>query len=135
MADSDLVIDSDVVIDFLRRKSNTLLEALTHYRGHITVITIFEIEVSAIRSVRQGQRFDQLLQWVTVLPLDVTAARQAAAIERTLQQQGQIIGIRDTFIAGICLAQQMPLLTRNTKHFERVEGLQVVTPADLTTSS
>ena len=53
-----------------------------------------------------------------VLPLDVTAARQAAALQRTLQQQGQVIGLPDTLIAGVCLAQQIPLLTRNSRHYE-----------------
>jgi tRNA(fMet)-specific endonuclease VapC len=65
--------------------------------------------------------------------LDVTAAREAATTQRTLQQQGQIIGLPDTLIAGICLVQQMPLLTRNTRHYQRVAGLQVVTPAELAT--
>jgi predicted nucleic acid-binding protein len=37
----------------------------------------------------------------------------------------------DTLIAGICLAQQMPLLTRNIRHYQRVMDLQLVSPADL----
>ena len=113
MATSDLVIDSDVIIDFLRRKSNTLLDAVTHFHGHLTAVTVYEIEVTAVKSEGQVQQFGKILQWVTVLPLDSAAVRQAAAIQRTLQQQGQVIGLPDTLIAGICLAQQMPLLTRN----------------------
>ena len=77
------------------------------------------------------QQFGKILQWVTVIPLDSAAARQAAAIQRTLQQQGQVIGLPDTLIAGICLAQQMPLLTRNIRHYQRVMDLQLVSPADL----
>ncbi len=131
MATSDLVLDTDIIIDFLRRKSNVLLDALTHYNGHLTAVTVYEIEVTAVKSQRQVQQFGQILQKVTVLPLDSAAARQAAAIQRTLQQQGQIIGLPDTLIAGICLAQQMPLLTRNLRHYQRVVGLQVVSTADL----
>jgi tRNA(fMet)-specific endonuclease VapC len=133
MATSHLVIDSDIVISFLRRKSNALLEAITYFNCHLTAITVYEIEVTAIKSERQVEQFRQVLQWLTVLPLDVIAAREAAAIQRTLQQQGQIIGLPDTLIAGICLVQQMPLLTRNTRHYQRVAGLQVVTPPELAT--
>lgn len=132
MATSNLIIDSDVIIDFLRRQSTTLLEALTHFSCHLTSVTVYEIEVTAIKSVRQAEQFEQVLPWLTVLPLDSTAARQAAVIQRTLQQQGQVIGLPDTMIAGICLAQQMPLLTRNTRHYQRVAGLQVVLPEQLT---
>jgi tRNA(fMet)-specific endonuclease VapC len=122
------------MIDFLRRTSNTLLDALTHFNGHLTAITVYEIKVTAIKSQGQGQRFEQILSRVTVLPLDCAAARYAAVIQRTLQQQGQIIGLPDTLIAGICLAQQMPLLTtRNFRHYQRVTGLQLVSPADLST--
>ena len=131
MATSDLVIDSDVIIDFLRRKSNILLDALTHFRGHLTAVTVYEIEITAIKSERQVQQFGKILQWVTVLPLDGAAARQAAAIQRTLQQQGQIIGLPDTLIAGIRLAQQMSLLTRNIRHYQRVTDLHLVSPTDL----
>lgn len=133
MATSNLVIDSDIVVDFLRRQSNTLLGALSHFSCHLTAITVYEIEVTAIKSARQTEQFGQVLQWLTILPLDVTAARQAAAIQRALQQQGQVIGLPDTLIAGICQVQQMPLLTRNTRHYQRVTGLQVLTPADLAT--
>jgi tRNA(fMet)-specific endonuclease VapC len=133
MATSHLVIDSDIVISFLRRKSNALLEATTRFNCYLTAITVYEIEVTAIKSERQTEQFGQVLRWLPVLPLDVAAAREAAALQQTLQQQGQVIGLPDTLIAGICLVQQMPLLTRNTRHYQRVAGLQVVTPAELAT--
>jgi predicted nucleic acid-binding protein len=75
MATSDLVIDSDVIIDFLRRKSNTLLDAVTYFHGHLTAVTVYEIEVTAVKSERQVQQFGKILQWVTVIPLDSAAAR------------------------------------------------------------
>ena len=135
MAISDLVLDSDVIIDFLRRHSDALLDVLTRYRGHLTAITVYEIEATMVQSDRQMQQFGQMVQLMRVLPLDAAAARQAAAIQRTLQQQGQVIGLPDTLIAGICLAQQLPLLTHNAHHYQRVAGLQVVAPADLTPPS
>jgi tRNA(fMet)-specific endonuclease VapC len=67
----------------------------------------------------------------SVLPVDVEAITQAIQIERKLKFQGQSIGLPNTFIAGICLAQEIPLLTRNVNHFARIENLEVITPENL----
>jgi len=123
MAESTLVIDTDIIIDFLRRHTDTLFVALSHYQAHLTAITVYELEVSAVRSARQAQQFERLLTWLDILPLDDLAARRAAAIQRELQAERQVIGLPDTLIAGICLSQNMPLLTRNLRHYVRVAGL------------
>jgi len=36
----------------------------------------------------------------------------------------------DSLIAGIALANQLPLFTRNRKHFEKVPGLKLVNLAE-----
>lgn len=43
-----------------------------------------------------------------------------------LDRAGQVIGMGDSLIAGIVLAHRLPLLTRHTAHFERVENLELV---------
>jgi len=60
MATSHLIVDSDVVVDFLRRQSDALLDALVHFNCHLTAVTVYEIEVAAIRSERQAQRVANL---------------------------------------------------------------------------
>ena len=42
-----------------------------------------------------------------------------------------MIGLADILSAGICLANDLPLLTRNVEHFNRIEGLKLVTPDGL----
>ncbi|MFT5367788.1 MAG: tRNA(fMet)-specific endonuclease VapC [Candidatus Latescibacterota bacterium] len=132
MASSNLIIDTDIVIDFLRHQSNILPQAVTQYQCHLTAISLFELQMGAIRSEQQTQRFSEILQHFSVLPFNANAARQAATLARQLQQTGQMIGLPDTLIAGICLSQNIPLLTRNTRHYERVTGLQIITPNNLT---
>ncbi|MBI5047876.1 MAG: type II toxin-antitoxin system VapC family toxin [Deltaproteobacteria bacterium] len=36
------------------------------------------------------------------------------------------IGVKDSFIAGICEAHNLPLLTRNIKHFNRIPNLKLI---------
>jgi tRNA(fMet)-specific endonuclease VapC len=65
-----------------------------------------------------------------VLPLDRAAAERAADVRRKLEQSGQAIGMGDSLIAGITLANNAQLFTRNKKHFERVGGLDLVLVGD-----
>ena len=39
---------------------------------------------------------------------------------------GQPIGMGDSLIAGIPLSHDLPLFTRNLKHFQKVEGLRLM---------
>jgi predicted nucleic acid-binding protein len=57
------------------------------------------------------------------LPLDERSADTAAEIRRTLERSGAAIGLADSLIAGIVVACGGVLLTRNRRHFERVQGL------------
>ena len=131
MANSHLIVDTDIVIDFLRRQSDTLLQVATQYQCNLTAISLFELQIGAIRSEQQAQRFADILKYFSILPFDASAAQQAAELGRQLQQTGQMIGLPDTLIAGICLSQNKPLLTRNTRHYERVSGLQIISPSNL----
>jgi predicted nucleic acid-binding protein len=47
-------------------------------------------------------------------------------VRRDLQKAGVPIGMADSLIAGIVLEHGGRLLTRNQRHFERVEGLPLV---------
>lgn len=35
------------------------------------------------------------------------------------------IGQNDLWIAAVCIAKALPLVTRNTRHFEQIKGLQL----------
>jgi predicted nucleic acid-binding protein len=53
----------------------------------------------------------------------------AAAIHGTLARTGQRVEVEDCLIEGIALGHREPALTLNPKHFSRVRGLVVHTPA------
>jgi predicted nucleic acid-binding protein len=66
------------------------------------------------------------LELLAVVPLDRASADQAALIRQRLECSGVSIGMADSLIAGIPLANGLPLFTRNRRHFERIEGLRLV---------
>lgn len=52
-----------------------------------------------------------------VLPFDPPAAAMAAELAARRQRAGRTVDMRDTFIAGIALAHNADIATRNTRHF------------------
>ncbi len=131
METTRLVLDSDVLIDHLRRKTDAVRIALVSYNCAITAINLYELRSVPFLSVRQRVSLMQVLTLTDVLPFDEDAAEQAAHVWTLLRSQGQLIGLPDTQIAGGCLANQLPLLTRNLGHYQRVPNLQLLSPQDI----
>ena len=123
-----IVADSDVLIDFLagvQPAKDQIAEYINTDQLQTTAVSCFEL-LSGAGENKRGHAVRQLLESVTVLPLDRAAARHAADVRRKLDRTGQKIGMGDSLIAGIALAHGVPLFTRNRAHFERVENLKLV---------
>jgi tRNA(fMet)-specific endonuclease VapC len=120
-----IVADTDVLIDFLGGHNPAADRvALELERGQLmtTAVNRFELLAGA-RSDRQDTLVRELLAALATLPLDQAAADAAARVRRTLEAAGTAIGMGDSLIAGIVLTNDGLLLTRNRRHFDRVEGL------------
>ena len=120
-----MVADSDVLIDFLEGRAPAASRiALELDRGQLrtTVITRFELLAGA-KTARQFKLVGELLAALPCLALDEPSADTAAEIRRTLERDGGGIGMADSLVAGIVVAYQGVLLTRNRRRFERVPGL------------
>ena len=117
LAATQLVVDTDIVIDHLRQRSTILRDAVVNYECALTAITLYELSAVPRLSPAQRELLGQLRQIVDILPFDTTAAENAADIWRVLADAGQLIGVPDILIAGVCLANDLPLLTRNIDHY------------------
>ena len=94
----------------------------------ITVLEIrFGLQILAAGKRRAGlmQGFDALLEKIghRIAPFDEAAAVLAANLMAARQKRGRPGDLRDTMIAGIVLAHNATLATRNTSHFEDVSIL------------
>ncbi len=131
MATSRLVIDSDIVIDQLREHEFTLQQAVEHFDCALTAISLYELNADPYYTDHQRTALAEIRSVVEVLPFDMRAAEQAAQISRRLASHGRLIGVPDILTAGICQANDLPLPTRNVEHFNRIEGLRLITPDGL----
>ena len=122
-----IIADTDVLIDFLRGRGagakRVAIELETRSFG-TTAITSFELR-SGARTVSQRKAIDTLLEAMTILPFGADEAQIAAETRHQLEIQGKAIGMADYMIAAVCIANDGVLMTRNRKHFERVDGLRL----------
>ncbi len=122
-----VVADTDVLItgfDRRREPERARLFALLR-RGELatTVINVFELTAGQSTTPSKLEQLHAALGQVTVLPVTQGAAELAAAVSRHLGRRGLNLAPPDLLIAGVCLANGLPLLTRNVEHFGRVPGL------------
>lgn len=68
---------------------------------------------------------DLLLLELPALPWTVAAADSYGEIKALLKQRGIPIGEMDTQIAAHALAEDLILVTHNTRHFKKVPGLKL----------
>jgi len=129
----EICIDTDVLVDFLKKKEPSS-SAYEHWRKKasvvVTSITAFELLFgSRLSSLRERRRHDEassLVEQHSVLPFDKSAAEKASEIGAELRRTGKEIEIRDLFNASICLSQGIPMLTRNKVHYQRIAGLAML---------
>jgi tRNA(fMet)-specific endonuclease VapC len=131
VATAQLVVDSDVIIDLLRQSAPTLRTALARLDCSITSISLHELLATPNLSGKQVTSLNYLLELMPVLSFDQTAAEKSSEVWRSLASRGQMNGLVDILSAGICLVNDLPLLTRNVEHFNRIDGLKLVTPDSL----
>ena len=94
----------------------------------IPTVVLYELETGLAKSsdpTRRRAQLDRMLEVVTVLPFGLAEARAAAGLRAALEATGTPIGPMDTLIAGVALANQATLVSRNTREFRRVPGLVV----------
>lgn len=128
MEPSKIVVDTDIIIDYLKKRqpgAELLKKAYLKYKIHVTSITVYEL-LYGIQKSGKTALINRLLKYVTIIPLDEAAARKSAILHYTLKSKGMDIGVKDSFIAGICEAHNIPLLTRNIRHFNRIPALKLI---------
>jgi len=124
------MLDTNALSELVRNPHGTLaqkLNALDPDAVCTSIVAACELRFGAQRkgSAPLTQRVEQLLQALTVLPLDTPADEHYADIRATLERSGTPIGSHDLFIAAHARSRGMTLLTRNLREFQRVPGLAV----------
>jgi predicted nucleic acid-binding protein len=126
-------LDTDTLSELSRGNAavSALAQAYLRAFGRLTIssVTVFERLRGYRQAIRAGkpfhrqlQAFESLIQNSVVLPFDESAAAMSAVIWSACSRaQRQQLG--DILIAGIAVARQIPLATRNRRDFEALKAL------------
>jgi len=125
-----IILDTNVLSALMRVAADQKVMAWLDRQPRMSIwttsITVFEIRfgldilpAGKRRSALQ-QSFENTLEAIgrRVVSFDVAAAQQAADLMACRRRKGRTVDPHDTMIAGIVLAQNATLATRNTAHFD-----------------
>jgi tRNA(fMet)-specific endonuclease VapC len=133
MEDARVIIDTDILVDFLRgnREATSLIHRLEEgkFRLATTAINEFELYYGAHKSKEPEKAITltkQLINRLVVLPLTSNSAKKAGHIYAKLEKQGTPIGLRDTLIGAIAKTREFSIATKNLNHFQKIDGLQLI---------
>jgi tRNA(fMet)-specific endonuclease VapC len=125
----DYLLDTNILICFFKNQGAVRLRIAQQQDNdiHLCAPVLWELLTGAHKSEHPATQLAKLAavqQRFRVHTFDEASAEQAARARAQLERQGNPISNIDTLIAGIALAQSLTLVTRNTREFEQVEGLQ-----------
>lgn len=121
-----VILDTSVIIDHLRTKATkSLLMTVAEKEGTtnlaISTISIQELYTGkSTRNILSEQALKALLSPFKIHSYTYEIAILAGIIERDSQH---LIGFADAAIAATAIHHQIPLLTLNTKDFEKITKL------------
>ena len=123
-----ICLDTSVLIDYFRRvnKSKSFFYELSQEYELFAVLAITEYEIYCGSNADQDLYWDEFFTKIISLPFDSGVNRVTIEIERDLRRKNKLIDKPDLMIAGTAIANNLQLATLNLKHFERVDGLELV---------
>lgn len=135
------LLDTNVLSELMRQAPNPLVMAWLDSQAINQLYTsaVSQAEILAgIAVMPAGNRREALAKGADQLfqqdfsgrcvVFGSTAAEQFARVRAQRQRAGRPISAEDAQIAAIALAANLPLVTRNTKDFDAIDGLQVINP-------
>jgi predicted nucleic acid-binding protein len=128
-----IILDTDVVIDFftgISPEAEGVSKLISQEEAALTSISVFELYAGIEGKRRLGQ-IEKFIRDLTIIPLDVIEAALAGKIYTQLKSKGQLIGTHDILIAAVCMANGLPLYTKNVIHFSKIKDIQILTTEEI----
>jgi len=124
------MLDTNMCIYAQKNNPNVIAKIKQNFQQGLAIssITLAELEYGVQASANIEKNAVSLLKFlsiVDVLPFDSGAAVEYGKICADLRKKGTPIGTMDMLIAAHARAENLIVVTHNTREFERVEGLQL----------
>lgn len=125
------MLDTNICIHVIKHRPEVVIQNfLKHDPNELCISSITYAEL--MHGVEKSQDVERnrvamtlFLSAISILDFDHYAAEEYGAIRADLERKGTPIGPMDTLIAAHARAEDLTLVTNNTREFDRVEGLDV----------
>jgi predicted nucleic acid-binding protein len=127
METGSLLIDTSILIDHLRKKKkrkSQFYKIIGNYTIYVSTITLFELFAGG-KDEQKKQDIENIIEYLKILPFTKETAKKAGEIYLSLRSENKLIEAKDLFIAATALSHNLPLMTLNVKHFDRVAELKI----------
>ena len=128
---SGYALDTNI-ISFLLRGNRALQDKIYTMAnaGHAIVIpsiAFYEVKRGLLdcNATSKLKAFEQLCDALSVDDIGMDTLEAASKVYVSLKQQGQMIDDSDILIGASCIARGHILITDNTRHFDRIDGLSI----------
>lgn len=127
-----MILDSTFLIDVLRGKASVeelLGEVDVSGPPFVTSVTVMELYEGiylAESTERERAVVEEMLDGINEIPFDRACGKRAGQINAELVAAGEPIDETDVMIAATALDYDLPVVTRNVDHFDRIDGIDVV---------
>lgn len=128
--------DTSVLVDIDRGGIDEKVRTLDEQGRHaISMVTVTELRLGVNLAHTAGtdahrqalDELDRLFSRFEIVPISRPVATEAADIIAALRRDGsRIDDLHDVYIAATARTEKLPLLTDNTRHFDRVDDVQVI---------
>lgn len=130
------LLDTSVLVDIDRGNVDRKVQALDEEGRHaISMVSITELRLGVNLRYDMGteahhgalEGLDRLLARFKIIQISRPVATVAADIIGTLTERGEPLNdLHDVYIAATARTEQLPVLTGNVSHYERVSDVYVI---------
>ena len=138
------LVDTNIVSELIKSDADervlNYLEAIHSSVLFLSVVTIGEIEFG-IEKVKNSKKKAGLRQWLyeellisfqdRIIDIDSEVMIEWGKLSALSRSRGLTLPIMDSLIAATCLVGEYTLITRNTKDFENIPGLDLINPFEV----
>ena len=128
---SAVVADTDVVSLIFKRHSlsGSYLDAIEGKSVVLSFMTLGELELWMLRrswgAVRR-KRLGKFLENFSIRHSDEPLCKTWASIRHQAFLAGKPVDVADAWIAATAMYLDVPLVTHNRRHFENIEGVELI---------
>ena len=127
-----VMLDTDILSEYFRgnpKVIENMQQYLQEYNSiSLSIITYYEILNGLLYKDAKNQikKFYAFTELNNIIPLTTNSVKISATLQAEFRKKGTVIGHTDTLIAGVAIANDLQLVTNNTKHFKGINALEIV---------